>query len=454
MTRFNVSSRLWPAALLVLFAAACSDSPMDPAFIERPSLASTIIGNLEIVAPENNDTLTGTNVFQARLTDRSSTSYTLSWQVDGGARTKMTQSGGYHSSAVDISSWTWKGAGPYLVTFIAEQKVRGKWKVVGNGSVQIYVAASTPVPTPTVPTTNPFAGAAFYVDPYSNARKTADAWRATRPADAAELDKIASQPQADWFGSWNTDIYQAVHARTTTITNAGALPVFVAYNIPFRDCGGYSSGGATSADAYRTWITNFANGIGSRRAVVVLEPDALSALGCLSTADQQVRMELIHYAVQTLKAKGGIAVYIDAGHSRWQTVSTIVSRLKTAGIAMADGFALNVSNYIASAELRTFGEQVSAGVDGKHFIIDTSRNGQGANGEWCNPLGRGLGAKATASTGAALVDAFFWIKKPGESDGTCNGGPSAGRWWAESTTEDQAHALGLARRATTIMAFN
>jgi endoglucanase len=46
----------------------------------------------------------------------------------------------------------------------------------------------------------------------------------------------------------------------------------------------------------------------------------------------------------------------------------------------------------------------------------------------------------TPSTGDPLADAFLWIKAPGESDGTCNGGPSAGTWWPD-------YALGLAQRA-------
>ena len=457
MTQSTVAPRFWLATIFVaLFASACSDSLLTPAYEEPPAMASTIIGNLEIVSPDNGATATGVVTAQARLTDRPSTSYAMYWRVDAGARTRMTHSNGYHSSNIDVSNWKWNGAGPYTLEFIAEQKISGRYRIVGRGSIKIYVGAPTsPPPTPPVPTAgNPFANAVFYVDPYSNAKKTADAWRPTRPGDAAELDKIATQPQADWFGSWNTDIFAAVNARTTTITNAGALPVFVAYNIPFRDCGGFSSGGAATPADYRTWITDFANAIGTRRAVVVLEPDALAALGCLTAADQVVRMDLIKYAVQTLKAKGGISVYIDAGHSRWQTTATMISRLQSAGIDYADGFSLNVSNYIASTELRTYGEAISAGVAGKHFIIDTSRNGQGSNGDWCNATGRGLGAKATANTGAPLVDAFFWIKRPGESDGACNGGPSAGRWWAESTDLTQAHALGLAMRATTVVAFN
>jgi endoglucanase len=75
------------------------------------------------------------------------------------------------------------------------------------------------------------------------------------------------------------------------------------------------------------------------------------------------------------------------------------------------------------------------------FVVDTSRNGLGSNGEWCNPTGRALGRPATGDTGAANVHAYLYVKRPGESDGTCNGGPAAGAWWAE-------YALGLAQRAS------
>lgn len=451
MKPFQFAPRLWLAAtVLALFTTACQDSPTEPMYSLEPSYASAAMGTLEIVSPTNGATLSGVNEVKARLTDRPSTSYTMFWQVDGGARTLMTEIGGYHVANVDVSTWTWKGTGPYTISFIAEQKVRGKAVLVGSSSVQVSVGVTAPPPPATI-TGNVFAGANFYLDPYSNAKRIADGWRATRPLDAAEMDKIASRAQADWFGAWNGDIYQAVQARVTTITNAGALPVLVAYNIPSLDC---ASGGAASADAYRTWITNFANGIGQRKAVVVLEPDALAALGCLSLTGQQSRLELLKFAVQTLKAKGGIAVYIDAGHARWQSTSIVISRLNSAGIDQADGFSLNVSNYIANSESRTYGEQVSAGVAGKHFIIDTSRNGQGSNGDWCNAIGRGLGVGATANTGAPLIDAFYWIKRPGESDGNCNGGPTAGAWWAESGIADEAHALGLAKRAVTVLASN
>ena len=96
-------------------------------------------------------------------------------------------------------------------------------------------------------------------------------------------------------------------------------------------------------------------------------------------------------------------------------------RLKAAGIDLADGFSLNVSNYQATPDLLKYGHALSALLGGKHFIIDTSRNGngapQGVSGDderaWCNPDGRALGTPPTTNTGDPLCDAFYWLKPPG-----------------------------------------
>lgn len=300
-------------------------------------------------------------------------------------------------------------------------------------------------PTPPVPAAaraNPMAGASFWVDPDSRPRQQVNAWRQSRPADAQQMEKIASQPQAIWLGDWNADPYRAAHEVTTRIAGAGALPVFVLYNIPARDCGLYSAGGAGSDAAYLKWIQEVARGIGSRKAVVVLEPDAVAGLDCMSVADQDRRLTLLRQAVSTLTASGQVAVYIDAGNARWHSAEKIADRLKRAGVEQATGFALNVSNFLTNDESVRYGTAVSDLVGGRHFVVDTSRNGAGptADLQWCNPVGRALGTRPTMNTGHARVDAFLWIKAPGESDGTCNGGPGAGQWWAE-------YALGLAQRA-------
>ena len=304
--------------------------------------------------------------------------------------------------------------------------------------------AVTPAPVPTTPSgaISAFVGALFYVDPNSNAKKTADAWRLTRPADATQMDKVAAGATARWMGNWNTNIQAEVDAAVTSITGTGALPLFVAYNIPQRDCGGLSGSSSTTVDGYKTWVTAFANGIGTRKAAVVLEPDALAMMDCLNAADQQTRLDLIKYAVQTFAAKGNVSVYIDAGHPGWRSASTMASRLASAGIAMAQGFSLNVSNFLFTSDNVTYGSQISALAGGKHFVVDTGRNGLGptADYQWCNPAGRALGPRPTTATGNALVDAFLWIKTPGESDGACNGNPAAGAWMAD-------YALGLATRS-------
>jgi endoglucanase len=288
----------------------------------------------------------------------------------------------------------------------------------------------------------PFAGKRFYVDPDGAARRQADAWRTSRPADAAQIDKIAAQPQAAWFGGWNADVTADVRALVDRAHAAGRVPALVAYNIPQRDCGAYSAGGASSADAYRTWIRGLAEGVGTRSAAVLLEPDALAGIDCLSVVDRDRRLALLRDAVAVLSARSGVSVYLDGGHAHWQPAAEIASRLRAAGVADAQGFVLNVSNFVSSSDNAGYGAQVASLTDGKHFVIDTSRNGLGpaADGEWCNPAGRALGAQPGDYTGVSRQDANLWVKRPGESDGSCHGGPAAGQWWAD-------YALGLAQRA-------
>lgn len=285
---------------------------------------------------------------------------------------------------------------------------------------------------------NMFSTAKLYVNPASPAKRQADEWRRSRPADAALMDKIAAQPLAQWVGEWNVNISRDISESVSRITGAKALPVFVAYNIPGRDCGQYSAGGARGSDAYRKWIRDFGRGLNRRRAVVILEPDAVAGIGCLSPAGKAERYALLRDAVTVLKASGA-GVYIDAGNARWIPAPEMATRLNQAGIAQADGFALNISNFLGNAVNIAYGTDLSRRVGGKHFIIDTSRNGKGASaaGQWCNPMGQSVGNAPTTDTGNPLVDAYLWVKTPGESDGTCGGGPAAGKWWAE-------YALGLA----------
>jgi endoglucanase len=288
---------------------------------------------------------------------------------------------------------------------------------------------------------NPIAGRTLYAQTHTSAHEQAEEWEATRPNDAALMQYIAEQPQAKWIGDWNDTPRKSVRAYVEAASDAGALPVIVIYNIPYRDCGSYSSGGAESAAAYRLFIDRIARGIGETETVVIVEPDSLGAVSCLSDAQRTQRFNLLSYAVDALRTESEAVVYLDAGNANWVPAKTMARRLKKAGIAQANGFALNVSNFYKTKRTHQFGKRLSAHVGGKHFVIDTSRNGNGSNdGEWCNPSGRALGHVPTTTTAHRRVDALLWVKLPGESDGGCNGGPSAGDWWPE-------YALELAQNA-------
>lgn len=271
--------------------------------------------------------------------------------------------------------------------------------------------------------------------------------------DAALIRRIARQPVAEWLGPEPRDRVRFI---TGSAARTGATPVLVAYNIPYRDCGGYSAGGAANGEAYRKWIEQITLGIGDRKAIVILEPDAVAQVvdGCVPRRMAGRRLALLRDAVAMFAALPRVRVYLDAGNAGWiKNPARLMQPLLKSGIEQADGFSLNVSNFQPTPRTKAYGHRLSAAVGGAHFVIDTSRNGNGPlRGEgtarhgkrskdaWCNPPGRALGEPPSTHTGDPLVDAYLWVKRPGESDGTCNGGPPAGRWWPE-------YALALARNA-------
>ncbi|MFV0127715.1 glycoside hydrolase family 6 protein [Streptomyces sp. HMX112] len=292
------------------------------------------------------------------------------------------------------------------------------------------------------------ADSSFWVDPGSDAARQAAAYRAAgRTGDARALRLIADRPLAVWPAG--DDPAPAVRAAVSGAAAQRRTVVLVAYNIPHRDCGLHSAGGAGSAPEYRAWIDAFATAVGDAPAVVVLEPDAVPHLvdGCTPAEHHDERYQLLAEAVDRLKRQPGTSVYVDAGHPAWiKEAARLVTPLRRAGATRADGFSLNVSNFRTDETVRAFGTELSGLLGGAHFVVDTSRNGAGppadADGEesWCNPPGRALGTPPTRNTGDPLVDANLWIKRPGESDGPCRGGPPAGVWWPE-------YALDLARRS-------
>ncbi len=331
--------------------------------------------------------------------------------------------------------------------------------------------------------------------------------------DAALIGAMETVPQAVWLtGGTASQVSATIETTLREARIERAVPVMVLYNIPGRDCGSYSAGGAENTADYEAWIDAVAEAIGSREVIIVLEPDSLADLpsDCgynpsqvnvpQATAD---RFTQINYAITKLETGEKTLVYIDAGNSHWQAVPTIAIRLVQAGIQSAQGFFTNVSNfnldnyetkydtwisdclafgtdpeqggwrlgnysYCASQYYSPLGtvnpndistwiytdewfeQNMGTAVPTTHFLIDTSRNGQGvlntsvyaaspynqpasvlttlSGGDWCNPPGRGLGVRPTANTGIALLDAFLWVKTPGESDGTCDAAGGVRAW--------------------------
>jgi endoglucanase len=354
--------------------------------------------------------------------------------------------------------------------------------------------------------------------------------------DARLLKKMIETPQALWLTQGTPkSVMQDVRNAVQRAADKGQVPVLVAYNIPSRDCAQYSAGGATTVDEYKAWIDGFAAGIGTGEAVVILEPDGLGIIpwyNPFADRDDWVtnpnyewcqpadvdpvtaatdRFAMLNYAVDKLKANPNTSVCLDGTHSGWLGAGDSADRLIQAGVNRADGFFLNVSNYVVNERLHKYGAWVAKCIafashpsswgNGhsewcasqyfpanpsdfstwtltdqwytdnvesqtwwysesvlKHVVIDSSRNGQGPwtppphpagdAQDWCNPPDRGLGVQPTANTGISLLDAYLWVKIPGESDGLCyrwTSGPldpvrgmedpPAGAWFPEMALE-------------------
>ena len=272
----------------------------------------------------------------------------------------------------------------------------------------------------------------FWVDPASQAARHA----ATEPGVA----RIAAEPMALTLTGARTDAADLVRAVAGARTAKRTL-VLQVYDLPHRDVGaGYSAGGAPTAAAYRAVTASVAAAISGVPTVVVLEPDSLGQLTDLAPADQQVRYELLRDAVEQYSRLERVAVYLDGTHSDWLSAEEMARRLGQAGVGGAQGFAVNVANFQETGAEGRRAEQISDLTGGAHYLVDTSRNGlpasPGDGSSWCNPPGRRLGEVPTTRTGFPRADGYLWIKRPGESDGSCGPGqPPAGQWYPAAAAE-------------------
>jgi len=214
--------------------------------------------------------------------------------------------------------------------------------------------------------------------------------------------------------------------------------------------------------------------------VVIVEPDSLPNLAtnlgnpkCGNPATQAAYKNGIAYAIKQLQTTHA-TLYIDAAHGGWlgwdDNLHLFLALFKDMNVDLSGvrGFAQNVANYQSIGKMCPWQpdsgtrngfclpggsggsdecckdpceliSQYNPAVNEMNFaqalskasqavldwspinIIDTSRNGvEDARQDcanWCNPRNMAAGLLPTTSTGSALVDALFWLKTPGESDG-------------------------------------
>ena len=288
-----------------------------------------------------------------------------------------------------------------------------------NVVVAGIVALTPPAVAPAVP-----GAGDLYVNPNSNPA----VWARDHAGDARSAPiqaAIASKPIGRWFGNTESGgIGSAVASYVGQAASHGKVPVLVAYNLPGRDaCGGESSGGAGTVAAYRVWVATFAAAVAERPAIVIVEPDALGDFECMSGAKIQERLDMLNYALAKFREKAPQAlVYLDGGNAGWVAAATMADRLDRAGVRTARGFSVNVSNYYTTSASITYANDVRTALGyAAPFVVDTSRNGNGSNGSWCNPAGRRLGTPPQPGGGAEML---LWIKTPGNSDGACGSAPT------------------------------
>jgi endoglucanase len=298
-------------------------------------------------------------------------------------------------------------------------------------------SATNPLDLPVAPTNgDPLSGARFYIDHHS---KPWNAMDAGNPG----LRPIAEQPYTarfGWFSHPNPGEAVNRYLVTAATFAPGTVPMLATYTLVDSHCGHWTPTAADQAD-YHNFITSFAQGIGSFRAVLFLEEDSLITTPCLTAQGVSIRMNELRDAINVLTADcPHLVIYLDGGAADALPARVTANLLERAGVSQVQGFFLNSTHFDWTSNEIRYGEAISRMTGGKHFVVNTGFNGRGplappdrarqGNEVLCNPTGRGLGPKPTANTGYLNVDAFAWTTDPGESFGPCGAGaPPLGDYW-------------------------
>ncbi len=339
-----------------------------------------------------------------------------------------------------------------------------------------------PATGPAAPAANPFDGMNFFVDPHYTRHVMSTINLAPDKADV--LEKVARIPTGLWL-----DRIEALRSVPGWLAGAReqqadqekpVVPVIVVYDLPNRDCAAKASSGELVAEQngearYRSeFIDPLASELskhGDQRVVIVLEPDSLANMAtnmsvpkCAASGELYKRS--VAYAISKLSMQN-VYLYLDAAHAGWlgwdgnrEAIAEIYKEVldMAGGPERIRGFATNVSNYNALdgewgwklessnpcpneyCYVEKLDETLAkVGITGKGFLVDTSRNGvadaRTSWGNWCNVKGAGLGERPRVAP-RPLIDAYFWVKPPGDSDGVADA--SAERFDAACASVDSA----------------
>ncbi|TMW55466.1 hypothetical protein Poli38472_010348 [Pythium oligandrum] len=272
------------------------------------------------------------------------------------------------------------------------------------------------------------------------------------PDYAFAIEQLENLGTATWYTDREIDgDFVGVAERLVEACDNSTRLTAVVYGLPNKDCeAGYSSGGnVTNAAEYEAFISSLADVVGDRKALFILEPDAVGLLGngVDSCAEKFGYRANLKTAIQHLSANPNADIYVDVGFWRLADpgqaahIAEIVRDISNAG--RVKGITLNTSNYQGTNAMVQMCNNFQTAYGSKDLgcIIDTSRNYNAYNGsEWCNVRSGGIGHPPTSKTGIDNIDYFVWVKPPGESDGECDGddhtsdamvGPEAGLFFPE-----------------------
>jgi endoglucanase len=284
--------------------------------------------------------------------------------------------------------------------------------------------------------------------------------RKGRRSDARDVRLLAEQPQFRWWGTYEDrpakplpiEVNLRNSFQTMDQQAPGLVPLIAAFGHKGDGCGpAYLGGGAGEDARYRSFIRRFSQGVGDREVVIAFEPDAMGTVECLARSRRDDRLRTLRYGVDQLSKLTNATVYVDAGASDWQGVPTMARKLRAVGVGKVRGFMLNATHQDTTARSIGYGLKLSRRLGGKHFMVNTSHNGNGPlyrrqasigrGTVWCNPPNAAAGTRPTTATAHPKVDAYLWVERPGYSNGACNGGPKrVGSWWTK-------RALQMVRRA-------